>query len=261
MAGQSIRTAENLSKLTKLTGTTLSLGASRINIGALQWVTSTLTLNTAVVGLGGVDATLAVSSLYYCYAVVSSGTAYLIASLSATAPTGYAQCRMVGAFYSNASSQINDAIPLKQGAIVTEWQNFTANFAGQTGGTKTGKWRRIGDSMEIEATVVSPSAWGVYQNLTMPAGYTINIASLTTGVTVVGTAITRVANSSFVYPGVAVVASSTTIQPGGGGSQVDFWAASISSPSAYTSNQGSTSIHATVPIVEWAGSVVSWPVV
>ena len=95
----------------------------------------------------------------------------------------------------------------------------------------------------------------------MPAGYTINTASLTTGVTVVGTAITRVANSSFVYPGVAVVASSTTIQPGGGGSQVDFWAASISSPAAYTSNQGSTSIHATVPIVEWAGSVVSWPVV
>lgn len=142
---------------------------------------------------------------------------------------------------------------IQQGAGVSQWTIFTPTFSSQTAGTRTGKWRRVGDSMEIEATIVSPSAWGVYQDLTMPTGYTIDTSSLTTGTTVVGSAITRVSNSSFVYPGVVVASTSTTLRPGGGGSQTDFWAASITSPASYTANQGSTSIHAVVPILEWIG--------
>jgi hypothetical protein len=105
----SIRTIENIAKLVKTSVTTLSLPASRINIGAMQYVTSALTLNTAVVypTLGGMDVAVAAGSLYYVYAVVSSNTVYLIASLNSSLPAGFTAARAVGGFTTNASSQID----------------------------------------------------------------------------------------------------------------------------------------------------------
>lgn len=109
MAGLSIRTAESIAKLTKTSGTTLSLAASRINVGALQYVTGALTLNTGTSGLGGMVDALAASTLYYVYAVVSSGTVYLVASTNSSLPTGYTQCRQVGVFSTDGSSQITSS--------------------------------------------------------------------------------------------------------------------------------------------------------
>lgn len=103
----SIRRSENIAKLVKLTATTAQLPASVINIGAQQYSTSALTLNTAVVGVGGVDATIAASSVYTVYAVVSSSTVYLIASLNSALPSGFTTARVVGGFVSDASSQIS----------------------------------------------------------------------------------------------------------------------------------------------------------
>jgi len=103
----SIRTVENIAKLAKLSVSTLQLPSSRLNIGAQQYTTSALTLNTAVTGVGGVDATVAAGKLYTVYAVVSSNVVYLIASLSSSLPTGFTQARAVGGFTTNASSQVD----------------------------------------------------------------------------------------------------------------------------------------------------------
>lgn len=105
----SIRTSENIAKLTKTSTTILSLPASRINIGASQYVTSALTLNTAVVypTMGGLDASVTAGTLYYVYAVVSSGTVYLIGSTNSSLPSGFTQARVVGGFTTNSSSQID----------------------------------------------------------------------------------------------------------------------------------------------------------
>lgn len=104
----SIRKPESISKLAKLTATTLSLPASTLNIGGQQYNTLTsLTLNTATVGAGGVDATIVAGSLYTVYAVLSSGQVYLIASLNSSLPSGFTQARAVGGFTTDASSQID----------------------------------------------------------------------------------------------------------------------------------------------------------
>ena len=104
----SIRKPESISKLAKLTATTLSLPASTLNIGGQQYNTLTsLTLNTATVGAGGVDATVTAGSLYYVYAVLSSNQVYLIASLNSSLPSGFTQARAVGGFTTDASSQID----------------------------------------------------------------------------------------------------------------------------------------------------------
>ena len=104
----SIRTVENIAKLAKTSVTTLSLPASRLNIGAAQYViSSAIALNTATVGAGGVDATIVAGSLYYVYAVLSSNQVYLIASLSSSLPSGFTQAKAVGGFTTDASSQID----------------------------------------------------------------------------------------------------------------------------------------------------------
>ena len=103
-----IRKPEAISKLAKLTATTLSLPASTLNIGGQQYNTlAALTLNTATVGVGGVDATLVAGSLYTVYAVISGSQVYLIASLSSSLPSGFTQARTIGGFTTDASSQID----------------------------------------------------------------------------------------------------------------------------------------------------------
>jgi len=102
-----IRKPEAISKLAKLTATTLSLPASTLNIGGQQYNTlAALTLNTATVGAGGVDATVAAGAIYTVYAVISSGQVYLIASLNSSLPSGFTQARAVGGFNTNGASQI-----------------------------------------------------------------------------------------------------------------------------------------------------------
>jgi hypothetical protein len=144
MAGSSIRTPESIAKLVKLTVTTLSLPISRINIGALSYITSalTLTLNTSY-GPGYLDVAggPAAGSLYYVYAVVSSSTVYLIASLNSSLPAGFTAARAVGGFTTNSSSQIDrvgeypgnlavaGSVSAGGGVAVQPTQNFLINGA------------------------------------------------------------------------------------------------------------------------------------
>jgi hypothetical protein len=103
----SIRYPENLAVLTKASSTTATLGASIFNIGAQQYkTTNTLTVNTSVIGAGGVDSTLQASKMYFVFAVLVSGSPALVASTNSVSPSGFTQSRLVGYFYSNATSQI-----------------------------------------------------------------------------------------------------------------------------------------------------------
>ena len=104
--GSSIKRPDNIAKLTKTSGTTLTLGPSTVAVGAFQYVTTgTLTLNTATVGVGGVDASVTAFSLYYIFAVVSSGNLALIAS-KATAPLGFSQSKLIGVMLTDVSGNL-----------------------------------------------------------------------------------------------------------------------------------------------------------
>ena len=115
----SIRKPESIGKLTKTSVTTLQLPASTVNVGAFQYNTATLSLSTNTLGIGGLDALVsggaALSSLYYVYHVVSSGNLYLIASLSASGPSGYAQYRVAGSFSTDSAGQVSMVEPVFDG--------------------------------------------------------------------------------------------------------------------------------------------------
>jgi hypothetical protein len=175
----SIRTNENIGKLVKLTVSTLQLPASRINIGAAQYVTPALTLNTAVTGVGGCDVAVAANSVYYTYAVVSSNVVYLIASLSSSLPAGFTQARKVGAFTTGTTSQILEAFYYGQGAVVWSTQPVAVTGSWTTNTTYSAKETRIGQLAKYEVKVSlsgAPNAAGLYINL--PENRTIDTAAL-----------------------------------------------------------------------------------
>jgi hypothetical protein len=107
----SIRLPESIAKLLKTSNTTLSFPSSTVNIGAMQYKNLTaLTLNTSVLGVGGLDASLTASSLYFVYAVMSNNAMAIIGSKNSSLPSGYTIARQVGSFFVNASSQIESAV-------------------------------------------------------------------------------------------------------------------------------------------------------
>lgn len=85
---------DTIAKFTKTGNTTATLGS--------------LTLTTSVSGVGGLDTgSIAVSTFYYVYTVLSGGVIRLICSTSAVAPTGFGTGAFkVGAFYTDASTNI-----------------------------------------------------------------------------------------------------------------------------------------------------------
>ena len=133
----SIRTSENIAKLNKASATTLTLAASRANVGAYQYVTaSNITLSTGTVGFNGVDAALQNSTLYYVYAVIQSGNLGLCASTSSTGPAGFSQSRMVGSFNTDSSGNIALVEPAFDGNTTnTGLLTVTGGIAGKIDGT------------------------------------------------------------------------------------------------------------------------------
>jgi hypothetical protein len=90
---QDLLEQDRFAKFTKTSNTTATLGS--------------LTLDTAILGAGGLDTgSIAASTLYYVYTIVDSNIIKLIASISSTSPTGFTQYKKVGAFYTDTSSNI-----------------------------------------------------------------------------------------------------------------------------------------------------------
>lgn len=105
--GHSVYGVDKIGKLTKLSSTTLSLASSTLTVGGLQYDTSGLSLDTSVSGAGGIDTgSVAANTLYYVYAVISSGSLALVASTSKSTPMGFSKSRKVGILGIDGSSNI-----------------------------------------------------------------------------------------------------------------------------------------------------------
>jgi len=169
----SIRTVENIAKLAKTSVTTLSLPASRVNIGAAQYITPALTLNTATVGIGGVDATITAGGLYYVYAVLSGNVVYLIASPNSSLPSGFTQARKVGSFNTNGISAIDQVsfidiyiapyVPGVSSGLVP-----SAGLPGRTDGSAVASGY-VGEVQQVTAFGVSTAASGTYGDIVSKA--------------------------------------------------------------------------------------------
>ncbi len=75
------------------------------------------------------------------------------------------------------------------GAAVSDWVSFTPTGSWTTNTTYTGLWRRIGDSMEIQAKALcsgAPTSAGLYFN--MPSGFTIDSNKIPSGISTSGVA-------------------------------------------------------------------------
>lgn len=138
--------AEKVQKLELVSTTTVSLpSGSLLKIGGqARALSSNLTCNTAVSGAGGIDAgSVATLTFYYVYAIINSGVVSLVASTSAVAPSGFTTYRKVGAFYTNASSQVFKAY------WFGEVNNLTYSASGSDAGL----------------TSMQPAGWATYLNL------------------------------------------------------------------------------------------------
>lgn len=170
----SIRTVENIAKLVKTSVTTLSLPASRINIGAQQYVTIlSKTLDTSIIGPGGLDSSISSSSVYYVYAVFYNSNVYLIGSVSSVSPSGFSQSRKVGAFTTGATSQILEAFYCGQVLTSGEWQSYIPTFTGF--GTVSGVdawWKRNGSSIIIKCKFATGTCTATEARMSLPAGLT-----------------------------------------------------------------------------------------
>lgn len=99
---------QKIGTLTKISNTQVQLtGLSVVKLGGQYKSLTNPTLLTSVSGIGGIDTgAITASSFYYVYAVSTGSVEGLVASLSATSPTGFARYKKVGAFYTDPSSQI-----------------------------------------------------------------------------------------------------------------------------------------------------------
>ena len=103
---------EKISNLTVTGALTLSLPASIVNIGGQQYRTTTAkTLDMSVTGEGGLDiGTIAADTDYYVYGILNgSGGLDVVASLATedVGPTGFISWRLIGAFFTDGSSQVD----------------------------------------------------------------------------------------------------------------------------------------------------------
>lgn len=141
-----VLTADNLPDLAIASSTTVTMGTTylgkntRITIGGNQYLYSSLiTLNFGTTGINGLDTgSIAANTLYYIYAVQSSGTPGLVASLAApaTGPAGFTAWKEVGrcrtlltaATLATITNRIGGASSLTLSG--TEWSQISTTVKG-----------------------------------------------------------------------------------------------------------------------------------
>jgi hypothetical protein len=99
--------ADTIRDIAKTGTLTASMPAgSYVTIGGQQYTnTSAMSLNMGTNGAGGLDiGSIAANTTYYIYAIMVGGSMALIASASASAPTGFSPSKMVGALMTNVNT-------------------------------------------------------------------------------------------------------------------------------------------------------------
>lgn len=101
----------------------------------------------------------------------SNGTQYRLVVYNANATSGAITVKFDDFFVGPQTAPI--------GPVVTDWQSYTPTGTWVTNATYTGKWRRVGDSMEVSANIAVSGAVTGNFSLNLPSGYSIDTAKLT----------------------------------------------------------------------------------
>lgn len=144
-----------------------------------------------------------------------------------------------------------------RGPPVNDWISFTPTGTWIANSTYAGRWRRVGDSMQIEATVSvaggAPTSADLYFN--MPTGYTIDttkLTSTTAGKIALGSAVI-VDSGTKNYVGAISLVSSTQVLVSTADSAGD---GIVRQNNPITFGTGdSVAINATLPIAGWSSAV------
>jgi hypothetical protein len=154
---------------------------------------------------------------------------------------------------------------LIQGVAVGDWTSYTPTWSGGSpaigNGTLAGKYRRVGDSVEVEITLNSGTSttWGDSTNwqFSIPTGLTINTSKLDSTNGKFGSAGAIVTGSGNTYHGLCYYASSNTISIAtseAGTAQAGWDSTHPATWTGSTANQG-LNISFTVPVNEWSSNI------
>lgn len=152
--------------------------------------------------------------------------------------------------------------PKVTGAFASDWVSYTPTGSATTNTTYSGRWRRVGDTMEVEATLSYAGATNVFSALTLslPSGYSIDTTKLVNPTTDVyplgigshadsGTAIYQAAVNYWNTGYVGIYANYLPLAPG------QTFAQYITNLVPFAiGNTDTTSVKFSVPIVGWSSS-------
>lgn len=155
---------EKITKMIKSSATSVQLPAgSKVHLGGSSYNLGFLSLDTSIVGLGGMGSSLTTNTFYYVYTVLNAGTVYLVASTSSIKPS-YKYHRKVGAFQIDGNGDILHAFYrneefTKSRVDITSYAN--ANIPIVQGGTLTGNFSSFQYSIEKNIMYINSFYEGV----------------------------------------------------------------------------------------------------
>jgi hypothetical protein len=141
------------------------------------------------------------------------------------------------------------------GAIISEWTDFTPVITGVTTSTNSGTWRRVGNDMELRVRIIYSATPTGDVTFALPSGYTIDLSKLPSDSSQLfpyGRASFKDNSTASVYDG--------SIESANAVNTFDFWGSGAAgawdenSPVATPISSDSITASLLVPIAEWAGT-------
>lgn len=166
---------EKIGTLTKTSTTQVQLtGSSIIKLGGQQRALTSPTLLTSVSGIGGIDTgAVAASSFYYVYAVYNGSSVGIVASLSASAPTGFTRYSKVGGFSTDSGSLVYLAFAQNDLKIASRFDTAggsTVSFLGQNSLSGNG-YQKMPNGIIIQWGITGSVATGGSTTVTFPIAF------------------------------------------------------------------------------------------
>jgi len=174
---QVFKNKEKLGIFTKTGNTTGQYSSSVLTLGAKQYSSGNLVLDTSISGAGGIDTgSIAANTLYYVYAIVDAGAVKLIASTNEQKPSGYSVQIKVGAFETDGSSNIRNGYKIGD-SVDTHWQNLTGHTFNWGGSFTVATFRRKGDSIDLNIEYITDATnTGSTPVFTLPPDLVIDVS-------------------------------------------------------------------------------------
>lgn len=207
-------------------------------------------------------------------ATVTSSTNYARTTINFPFPaTGNIQLRLSSVAADEPQIYIDDCIiadanliNLGLASIATDWTTFTPTGTWSTNTTYTGKWRRIGDTLEVQSYIAlagAPTTAALSVNL--PTGFVIDTSKFadTSSEVLVGTGLV-IDSGALNYAAEAAYIGTTTsvrvrVSPDAGSGYVNRMYSSVTQALPITFGASdSLSIYYSVPIVGWTSNGLNY---